>query len=139
MLKPLFFPSAMNETSPASSPGFSAAPSSDPFQSAKASALKAAEELRAAAAQKATELRTAAETRAQHLKSSAGQKAAEIKSDLQERTDDLRAFADEAIGQARQQYQSLMTEAENLAREKPRQALLTAFGVGVLVGLILRR
>lgn len=129
----------MSDTSLPSDIGFGAAPTTDPFQAAKASALKAAEELRAAAAQKASELRTAAETRAHQLKASAGQKAAEIKSDLQDKTEDLRAYADEALGQAKQRCENLLTEAENLAREKPRQALLTAFGVGVVVGLILRR
>ncbi len=129
----------MSDSTPLPDLGFSAAPTNDPFQAAKASALKAAEELRAAAAQKATELRHAAESRAHQIKSSAGQKAAEIKSELHDKTEDLRAYADEALGQAKQTYESFMTEAETLAREKPRQALLTAFGVGVLVGLILRR
>lgn len=129
----------MNDTSPLSEISFGAAPTSDPFQAAKASALKAAEELRHAAAQKASELRTAAESRAHQIKASAGQKAAEIKTDLQDKSEDLRAYADEALGQAKERYESFMTEAENLAREKPRQALLTAFGVGVVVGLILRR
>ncbi len=129
----------MNETSSVPPSSFSAAPSNDPFQTAKASALKAAEELRAAAAQKATELRQAAESRAHTLKSSAEQKAAELKTELQDKSDDLRAYADEALGQAKQQYETLMTEAEKLAREKPRQALITAFGVGLVVGLLLRR
>ena len=130
----------MNES--ASSPigsGLGAGAAHDPFQSAKASALKAAEELRAAAAIKANELRTAAESRAHQLRATAGQKASEFKTDIKDRTEDLRAYADEAIGQAKKQYETLMTEAENMAREKPRQALLTAFGVGVVVGLLLRR
>jgi ElaB/YqjD/DUF883 family membrane-anchored ribosome-binding protein len=129
----------MNETSSVHPSSFSATPSNDSFQTAKASALKAAEELRAAAAQKASELRQAAEARAQTLKSSAEQKASELKTELQDKSDDLRAFADEALGHAQQQYESLMTEAEKLAREKPRQALITAFGVGLVVGLLLRR
>jgi ElaB/YqjD/DUF883 family membrane-anchored ribosome-binding protein len=129
----------MNDTSPLADIGFGAAPTSDPFQAAKASALKAAEELRSAATQKAQELRTAAEARAQQIRASAGQKASEIKTELHDKTEDLRAYTDEALGQAKQRYESLMIEAENMAREKPRQALLTAFGVGVVVGLILRR
>jgi ElaB/YqjD/DUF883 family membrane-anchored ribosome-binding protein len=129
----------MSDASHLSDAGFSPAPSADPFQAAKASALKAAEELRTAAAQKANELRSAAESRAQQIRATAGQKAAELKSEFQGKTEDIRAFADEALGQAKQRCESLMTEAENLAREKPRQALLTAFGVGVIVGLILRR
>lgn len=130
----------MNESAPLSSgAGLGAGATQDPFQSAKASALKAAEELRAAAAIKANELRTAAESRAQQLRATAEQKASELKTDIKDKTEDLRAYADEAIGQARKQYETLMTEAENMAREKPRQALLTAFGVGVVVGLLLRR
>jgi ElaB/YqjD/DUF883 family membrane-anchored ribosome-binding protein len=121
----------MNESVPSPmGAGLGAGASHDPFQSAKASALKAAEELRAAAAIKASELRTAAENRAQQLRATAGQKASEFKTDLKDRTED---------GQAKKQYETLMTEAENMAREKPRQALLTAFGVGVVVGLLLRR
>lgn len=129
----------MNDSSPLPDIGFGAATTSDPFQAAKASALKAAEELRTAATQKAQELRSAAESRAQQIKASAGQKASEIKTELHDKTEDLRAYADEALVQAKQRYESLMTEAENMAREKPRQALLTAFGVGLVVGLILRR
>lgn len=127
----------MNDSSLLPDTGFGS--SADPFQAAKASALKAAEELRTAATQKAHELRSAAETRAQQFKASAGQRASEIKTDLEDRSEELRAYADEALGQAKERYESLMSEAENLAREKPRQALLTAFGVGLVVGLILRR
>jgi ElaB/YqjD/DUF883 family membrane-anchored ribosome-binding protein len=129
----------MNDSSPLAETGFGAATSSDPFQAAKASALKAAEELRSAAAQKAQELRSAAEGRAQQFKASAEQRASEIRTDLQDKTEDIRAYADEALDQAKQRYETLMTEAEKLAREKPRQALFTAFGVGVVVGLLLRR
>jgi ElaB/YqjD/DUF883 family membrane-anchored ribosome-binding protein len=129
----------MNDSNPLSDTGFGAVTSNDPFQAAKASALKAAEELRSAATQKAHELRNAAESRAQHFKASAEQKAAEFKTDLQDKSEDIRAYADEALGQAKQRYDNLMTEAENLAREKPRQALFTAFGVGLVVGLLLRR
>ncbi len=104
----------------------------DPFQAAKASALKAAEELRAAAAQKASEFRTAAETRAQQFRSSAEQTAADFK----EKAGD---FADHTFTEARERYADLRTEAEKFAREKPLQALFTAFGIGFVVGSILRR
>lgn len=104
----------------------------DPFQAAKASAMKAAEELRAAAAQKATEFRTAAEARAQQFRSTAEQKATDIKEKAGE-------FADHTIHEARVRYDDLRAEAEKFAREKPLQALLTAFGIGFVVGAILRR
>lgn len=111
----------------------------DPFQAAKASAMKAAEELRAAAAQKATELRDAAESRAQQLKSAAEQKAAALKTELAGKASDIRHYADDALEQARDSCQNFVQEAEKMAVEKPRQALLTAFGIGLVVGLLLRR
>lgn len=135
----------MNESNPPDSV-FGSAPTQDPFQAAKASAMKAAEELRSAAMQKATELRSAAEQRAQDLKSVAGQKAAEIKSGLSEKADEFKHYADDAVGhareslgEARERCENLIADAEDLARTKPRQALLTAFGVGLVVGLLLRR
>jgi ElaB/YqjD/DUF883 family membrane-anchored ribosome-binding protein len=122
----------MNETSPSHD---SATGTPAPIQAAKASALRAAEELRSAAAQKAAELRDAAEAQADRIKSAAGQRV----HDLGERADEFRHIAGEGLGQVRAQCEEFMTEAEKLAREKPRQALLTAFGLGLLVGLLLKR
>ena len=120
---------------PAPDQPFSSGGSQDPFQAAKASALKAAEELRNAAGQKARELRSVAEERAHHIKDSAESRA----EDLRERADEFRGYADQAINDAKVKAADLRTEAENFAREKPLQALLSAFGVGFVVGLILRR
>ena len=114
--------------STSSDAGFGAAPGSDPFQTAKASAMKAAEELRAAASAKAQDLRAAAEQRAQQLKSAA-----------QEHAGEFRDYADQAFSDARDRYADLRTEGEKFVREKPMHAVATAFGVGLLLGLILRR
>jgi len=117
---------------PAVEPPFGTVPPHDPFQAAKASAMKAAEELRAAASQKAAEFRTAAEARAQQFRDAAGQKAADIKEKAGE-------FADHTFTEARERCADLRQEAEKFAREKPLQALLTAFGIGFVIGSILRR
>jgi ElaB/YqjD/DUF883 family membrane-anchored ribosome-binding protein len=114
--------------STSSDAGFGAAPGTDPFQTAKASAMKAAEELRAAASAKAQDLRAAAEARAKELKSAAGQHAGEF-----------REYADQAFTEARDRYADLRNEGEKFVREKPMHAVLTAFGVGLFLGLILRR
>ncbi len=124
---------------PSAESAFGSSPPHDPFQAAKASALKAAEELRAAAAQKASEFRSAAEARAQQFRDSAEQKASDLKekaSDLKEKAGE---FADHTFTEARVRYDDLRAEAEKFAREKPLQALLTAFGIGFVVGAILRR
>lgn len=119
--------SAMSESIPSDAP-FGAASSQDPFQAAKASAMKAAEELRNAASQKAQELRSAAQERAQQFKSQATEHA-----------DDFKEYAGQAFSEARDRYADLRVEGEKFIREKPVQAVLTAFGVGLFVGLILRR
>lgn len=109
-------------------PAFGAVPGQDPFQAAKASAIRAAEELRSAASQKAQEFRHVAEQRAHQFKSAAEQRATEF-----------RDYADQAFHDARERYADIRSEGEKFIREKPVQAVLTAFGVGLFVGLILRR
>jgi ElaB/YqjD/DUF883 family membrane-anchored ribosome-binding protein len=118
---------------------FGTASSADPFQAAKASAMKAAEELRAAAAQKASELRHAAENRAQQFRSTAEQKVGEFKERATAKAGEFRDYADQTFTDAKAKYGDLRNEAETFAREKPMQALITAFGVGLFVGLLLRK
>lgn len=126
------YPFRIMTDNPTSESAFGSSPQHDPFQAAKASALKAAEELRAAAAQKASEFRNAAESRAQQLRSTAEQKASDIKEKAGE-------FADHTFTEARVRYDDLRAEVEKFTREKPLHALLTAFGIGFVVGAILRR
>jgi len=104
------------------------APAADPFAAAKASAKKAAEELRAAAAAKASEFRSAAESQAQQFREKGQEKAHEFKE-----------YADKAWTDARTQARSYADEAEKYTREKPLQALLAAFGVGLILGVILKK
>ena len=108
---------------------YGAAPSAqDPFAAAKASAIKAAEELRAAAAAKAQEIRSAAEVRAQHLRETAGEKVNEF-----------RGYADKTWTDARSQAKNYASDAEAFAKEKPLHALLTAFGIGLIAGILLKK
>lgn len=109
-------------------PTFGASSSQDPFQAAKASAMKAAEELRNATAQKAQELRAAAQERAQQFKSVAGDHA-----------EDFKEYAGQAFSEAKDRYADLRSEGEKFVREKPVQAVLAAFGAGLFFGLLLRR
>jgi ElaB/YqjD/DUF883 family membrane-anchored ribosome-binding protein len=100
----------------------------DPFATAKASAMKAAEELRAAAAAKAQEIRQAAEQRAQQFKDVAEEKAGQF-----------REYADKTWTDARKDVGDVTEELKKFTREKPLEALLAAAGVGLLLGLIVRR
>jgi ElaB/YqjD/DUF883 family membrane-anchored ribosome-binding protein len=90
---------------------------SSKFESGKAHAVQAAEDLRAAAEAKAKELRAAAETKAH----------------------EFRGRAEEFYGQYRNRAQTFHGEAENYVRENPTKAVLSALGIGFLLGLIFRR
>jgi ElaB/YqjD/DUF883 family membrane-anchored ribosome-binding protein len=100
---------------------FGTASSADPFQAAKASAMKAAE------------------NRAQQFRSTAEQKVGEFKERATAKAGEFRDYADQTFTNAKAKYGDLRNEAETFAREKPMQALITAFGVGLFVGLLLRK
>jgi ElaB/YqjD/DUF883 family membrane-anchored ribosome-binding protein len=87
------------------------------FESGKAHALHAAEDLRAAAEAKAQELRAAAEAKAHELKGK----------------------AEQLYGTYRTRASTLREEGEHYVRENPMRAVLTALGVGFVLGLIFRR
>lgn len=100
----------------------------DSIAIAKASAKKAAEDIKFAAAAKAKALSDAAKNRATHFREAAEDKAAEF-----------RGYADERWSTASTKAKDFATEAENYAREKPLKALLAAFGIGFVIGAILKR
>jgi ElaB/YqjD/DUF883 family membrane-anchored ribosome-binding protein len=138
VLKPIGFknhPPPMTDNPTADSPFGASANPIDPFHAAKASAMKAAEDLRNVAAQKASELRHVAEQRAQQWRDSATHAA----SDIKEKADEFRQYADDTWKEARARCADLRVEAEKFAREKPVQALATAFGIGFVLGLLMRR
>ena len=98
------------------------------FESGKAHAKQAAEELRAAAEVKAAQLRAAAEDKATQLREAAEAKAQEFK-----------GRAEEAYTTARTRARSLQEEGETFVRQNPLRGVLTALGVGFVLGLLFRR
>ena len=91
--------------------------SASKFEAGKTHAKQAAEELRAAAEAKAAELRATAGTKVQ----------------------EYRSKAEEGFEQARTRAHSLREEGEAYVRENPLQGVLTALGVGFVLGLLFRR
>jgi ElaB/YqjD/DUF883 family membrane-anchored ribosome-binding protein len=86
-------------------------------ESGKTHVRQAAEDLRAAAEAKAQELRAAAESKAQ----------------------ELRGKAEHAYADAKVKARTFRDDGEQYVRQNPTRAVLTALGIGFVLGLIFRR
>ncbi len=109
------------------------------LQSSKSHALQAAEELRAAATAKAQQLKDTAEVRADHLREVAGEKATHFKEHANETAHKVRDAAGTNWDDAKVKAKDLQLETEKYVRENPTRAVLTAVGIGFVIGLIFRR
>ena len=89
----------------------------DKFESSKTHARKAAEDLRSAAGAMAEEYRGKAE----------------------EAWDDARGKAEQALGDAKARVRTFQDHAEQYVRENPTKAVVTALGIGFVLGMIFRR
>ena len=99
-----------------------------PLEASKQHALQAAEELKAAAGAKAQQLRQAAEDRAHQFREMATEQGQHVRSAAEQSYHDVR----DAAADWRE-------EGEKFVRENPAQAVLTALGVGFVLGLLIRR
>ena len=97
--------------------GTSGGPGSTKFESSRTHARKAAEDLREAATDIAQEYRGKAE----------------------QAWDDARGRAEEAWGDARDKARTFQEDAEQYVRENPTKAVVTALGIGFVLGMIFRR
>lgn len=98
------------------------------FESGKTHAKHAAEDLRAAAEAKAHELRETAQAKAQEFRETAQAKAQEF-----------RGKAEQTYGQYRDRARTFRDDGEQYVRENPTRAVLTALGIGFVLGIIFRR
>jgi len=107
-------PTMSDETIPETA---SASEASDKLNDGKHHATQAVHDLRAAAEAKAAELRATAEGKVK----------------------ELRGQAEHAYTEARTRAQSLRGESETWIRENPTRAVLTAVGIGFILGLMFRK
>jgi ElaB/YqjD/DUF883 family membrane-anchored ribosome-binding protein len=97
-----------------------AGPSADPAEkldSSKTHAVQAAQDLRAAAEAKVAQLRSVAEGKA----------------------NEWRDRAESTYGDVRTRADSLRKDSEQYIRDNPTRAVLTALGIGFVLGLVFRR
>ena len=114
------------------------------------SVTQAANDLRAAAGEKAREFVHTAEERAnalteravesaQHFRETATEKASALKSVATERAAQFRETANEQWDDTRVKAKEFQVNAEDYIRQNPVQCVISALGVGFLIGLIVRR
>jgi len=97
-------------------------------QSGKEQLKAAAEDLKAAAAGKIEDLRK-----------TAGQKTEEWRKAAEEKAKEASTAAEHAWSSATSKGQDWLTEGEAYVRKNPAQAVLIALGVGIVVGISLRK
>ena len=105
----------------------------------KAHVMQAAEELRAAATEKAQQIRSAASERAGAARTQAGEAAERLKSAALDGKERFSQFADEKMTYTKDRARHYHEEGEQYVRENPTKAILTALGVGFVLGALFRR
>jgi ElaB/YqjD/DUF883 family membrane-anchored ribosome-binding protein len=91
--------------------------------------------LRAAAG----DLKEAAGARVENIRQAVEQKADELRGAAQGKAQELRGAAESAWSDTKSQAKSWHAEGEAYVRDNPTKAILIALGVGVLLGVLLRK
>jgi ElaB/YqjD/DUF883 family membrane-anchored ribosome-binding protein len=76
---------------------------------------------------------------AEDLKSAAGAVASEYRGKAEEAWGDARGRAEAAWGDATDRARTFQQDAEQYVRENPTKAVVTALGIGFVLGMIFRR
>lgn len=111
---------------------------------------QAANDLRAAATEKARELVHTAESKAaalkdravesaQHFRETAAEKAAVLKAAATEKAHHLKESATEQWQDTRVKAKEIHITAEDYIRQNPTKCVISALGIGFLIGLVVRR
>lgn len=103
------------------------------------SITKAANDLRVAAGEKAREFVHTAEARAADLKERAIESAHQLRETAMGKASAIKATAAEQWSETRDKAHELHVTAEDYIRQNPTKCVLSALGVGLLIGLLARR
>ena len=83
--------------------------------------------------------KTHARKAAEDLKSAAGAIAGEYRGKAEDAWTDARGRAEQAWGDARDRARTFQEDAEQYVRENPTKAVVTALGIGFVLGMIFRK
>lgn len=100
---------------------------------------QAADDLRGAVSDKNQQFKQNAVDKAQQFREFAGTKATDIKENAKVKAQQIKQVAGEQVQTGKVRAQEIHTETEEYIRENPTKAVLTALGIGFLVGLIIRK
>jgi ElaB/YqjD/DUF883 family membrane-anchored ribosome-binding protein len=109
------------------------------LRESKSHVMQAADELRAAATDKAQQIRAAASDRAKDVRLQAETAAERLKSAALDGKQRFSQFADEKMNVTKDRARHYYEEGEQYIRENPTKAILTALGVGFVLGALFRR
>ena len=100
---------------------------------------QAANDLREAAGDKAKHLKQSAVEKAQQFREFAGTKASDLTQTAKEKAQHMKQTASNQVKCGQQKARAAHADAEDYIRKNPTKSVLTALGVGVVIGLIIRR
>ena len=129
---------SLDPTSPFSEVNPSKAAADDIRQAAD-SAGATAKNIASDANAKAQQLKQSAVEKAQKLREFAGSKATDLKANAGVKAQKLKEVAGQQVQQGKVKAREVHTTAEDYIRENPTKSVLTALGVGVVLGIIIRR
>ena len=109
------------------------------LRSAVADPANKAKQIAQDAGAKAQHFKQAATEKAQQFREFAGSKANDIKETAGAKAQQLKQAASEQVEQGRVKAKEAHADAEEYVRKNPTKSVLTAFGVGIVIGLIIRR
>lgn len=118
---------------------FSKSPASTDPTEGFSPAQQAAAELRVAAQERGAELKQAAAEKTAAIQETATDKIRAIKDTAADQAIQLRDAASERLIEGKVRAQELHTSFEDYVRANPTRSVLTAVGVGFIIGLISRR
>ena len=91
------------------------------------------------ASAKAHQFKQAATEKAQQFREFAGAKASDFKETAGAKAQQFKQAASEQVEQGRVKARAAHADAEAYVREHPTKSVLTALGIGIVIGLVIRR